>query len=172
MGSQWSSLKTAVICWKLVICDTNLTLSRPILYIRYCNLRDWYLGRPYNNALQQSSFYLSNAWTTTATDPLVTYFVIVDKLPRWWNHDLQMFDTCIKRHVLIKDNTKSPRSHQQHIRIERMEKDNTLTRWAWPLPCHGLASIRSDPSNWSTGENAVLKPVLGSFHTWRSECKV
>ena len=110
--------------------------SRRILYIRYCNLRDWYLGRPYNNALQQSSFYLSNAWTTTATDPLVTYFVIVDKLPRWWNHDLQMFDTCIKRHVLIKDNTKSPRSHQQHIRTERMEKDNTL-------PWMSMASVLS-----------------------------
>ena len=64
-----------------------------------------------------------------------------------------MFHTCMKRRVLIKDNTKTPRSHQQHIRIERMEKDNALTGWAWPPSCHGLVSIRSDPH----GKNAVLK---------------
>ena len=74
-----------------------------------------------------------------------------------------MFDTCMKRHVLIKDNTKTAGSHQQHIRIERMEKDNTL------LDEHGLR--RSDPSN-GTWQNTVLNPDFSSFHICRSECKV
>ena len=46
-----------------------------------------------------------------------------------------MFDMCMKRHVVIKDNTKTARSHQRHIRIDRMEKDNTL------LDEHGLRLV-------------------------------
>ena len=59
--------------------DTTLAT----MFCTNCNLCNWYLSKPYNSALQKSSFNVTNAWTATAAVSLVRYFLILDMFLRW-----------------------------------------------------------------------------------------
>ena len=105
MGSQWSSLKTSVICWKLVICNTTLAAVF-CTYVTAIFVTDILTGHTimhYNN--------LVSIWTDTSSkldfhqvssapsvkihrNPSLHLFWECQKSKVFWNEVIKWLGTC------------------------------------------------------------------------------